>query len=50
MAERQTQLTADQLYPGSIPGLGFLGTKVSVRKKVVKGNEICRAVWYKCSE
>jgi hypothetical protein len=23
VAERQTRLTADQLYPGSIPGLGF---------------------------
>lgn len=25
VAERQTRLTADQLYPGSIPGLGFFG-------------------------
>jgi hypothetical protein len=23
VAERQTRLTADQLYPGSIPGLGL---------------------------
>jgi hypothetical protein len=29
VAERQTRLTADQLYPGSIPGLGFLGVSVT---------------------
>ena len=39
MAERQTQLTADQLYPGSIPGLGFLGIKVKKRRTKGRGEK-----------